>query len=64
MEATETFKETDAQKMYSWRVAVLKEAGMPGHLAMLVADSSFDLHKAVDMLKAGCDPDVLVSIAT
>ena len=62
-ESAETHKETEAQKIYGWRIRVLKEAGMPPELAMRVADSTMDLHRAVKMLQNGCSSELLVEIA-
>lgn len=43
-------------KIESWRLHVLIEAGYPLPLAEKIAHSSADLHRAVDLVKAGCSP--------
>lgn len=56
-------KETEAQKVYIWRLRELERAGMPRMLAKKVADSEFDLETARQMLAAGCSPELLLDIA-
>lgn len=43
-------------KIESWRLHVLIQAGYPLPLAERIAHSNADLHKAVDLVKAGCSP--------
>lgn len=43
-------------KTESWRLHVLIQAGYPLPLAEKIAYSSADLHRAVDLVKAGCSP--------
>ncbi len=59
----ETYKDSEAQRVYGWRLCELKRAGMPPLLAMKVADSDFDLHRALAALDAGCTPETLADIA-
>jgi len=49
-------------KVESWRLHVLIEAGYPLPLAEKLAHSSADLHRAVELLKAGCKPEVAAEI--
>lgn len=49
-------------KVESWRLHVLMEAGYPLPLAERIAVSECDLHRAVELLKSGCDPKVAVQI--
>jgi hypothetical protein len=56
-------KEQEGSKIYLWRLRQLRLAGMPNALAKKIADSDFDLHKALDMLAAGCSPETLLDIA-
>jgi hypothetical protein len=45
---------TEREKVESWRLHVLIEAGYPLHLAEKVAHSEADLHRAVELVLAGC----------
>jgi hypothetical protein len=54
--------ETEAQKVYIWRLRELERAGMPRQFAKRVADSDYDLHRCLDMLAAGCSPELLIDI--
>ena len=45
---------TERDKVESWRLHVLIEAGYPLPLAERVAHSDADLHRAVDLVRAGC----------
>lgn len=56
-------QESEAHRVYLWRLESLEAAGMPKALAKLVADSSFDLRKAEEMLADGCSPELLLKIA-
>ncbi len=49
-------------KIESWRLHVLIEAGYPLPLAEKIAHSSVDLHQAVDLLRAGCVPELATEI--
>jgi hypothetical protein len=49
-------------KIESWRLHVLIEAGYPLPLAEKVAHSNADLHQAVDLIKAGCLPELATEI--
>ncbi|MET0938362.1 MAG: hypothetical protein ABWY51_03960 [Gaiellaceae bacterium] len=49
-------------KIESWRLHVLIEAGYPLPLAEKIAHSSVDLHQAVDLLCAGCMPELATEI--
>ena len=42
--------------MTSWRFDALVEVGYPYRLAEALAESEIDLHVAVEMVEAGCDP--------
>jgi hypothetical protein len=46
--------QTEREKVESWRLHVLVEAGYPLHLAEKVAHSDADLHRAVELVLAGC----------
>jgi hypothetical protein len=57
-----TTSENEREKVASWRLHVLIEAGYPLPLAERVAVSEADLHVAVDLVQAGCRPDVAAEI--
>ena len=54
--------ETERDKVESWRLHVLIEAGFPLSLAERVAASEADLHTAVDLVDAGCTPQTAAEI--
>lgn len=63
-ETTETIDatETEKSKVEGWRLHVLMEAGYPLPLAEKIAGSEADLHRAVEMLSAGCTPETAAEI--
>jgi hypothetical protein len=46
--------QTERDKVESWRLHVLVEAGYPLSLAEKLAHSEADLHRAVELVLAGC----------
>ena len=46
--------QTEREKVESWRLHVLIEAGYPLELAARLAASEADLHVAVELVKSGC----------
>ena len=46
--------QSEREKVESWRLHVLIEAGYPLPLAEKLAHSEADLHRAVELIKAGC----------
>jgi hypothetical protein len=46
--------QSEREKVESWRLHVLIEAGYPLHLAEKIAHSEADLHRAVELVRAGC----------
>ncbi|MDX6425121.1 MAG: hypothetical protein QOD52_526 [Gaiellaceae bacterium] len=46
--------QSEREKVESWRLHVLIEAGYPLPLAEKVAHSEADLHRAVELIHAGC----------
>jgi len=46
--------QTEREKVESWRLHVLIEAGYPLELASRLAASEADLHVAVELIKSGC----------
>jgi hypothetical protein len=63
-ETTETIhaSETEKSKVEGWRLHVLMEAGYPLPLAEKIAGSDADLHRAVEMLSAGCTAETAAEI--
>lgn len=51
-------QQTDRDKVASWRLHQLIEAGYPVHIAERLAHSDADLHRAVELLRSGCDARV------
>ena len=58
---TETPQDERA-KVESWRLHVLMEAGFPLPLAEKIAHSEADLHRAVELVAQGCDPQTAAEI--
>ncbi len=50
------------QKVQSWRLHVLIEAGYPLPLAEKLADSDADLHEAVELVASGCGHETAARI--
>ena len=50
-------------KVEAWRLKQLLEHGYPLHLAeQIAADSTIDLHRALEIVDRGCKPAVAASI--
>jgi hypothetical protein len=54
--------QNERERVAGWRLHVLIEAGYPVHLAERVAHSEVDLHRAVELVKQGCDATVAAEI--
>jgi len=54
--------QTERSKVQSWRLHVLIEAGYPLPLAEKLADSEADLHRAVELVSAGCGHEIAARI--
>ena len=54
--------DSERSKVESWRLPGLIQAGYPLPLAERLAGSNADLHIAVDLVRAGCTPDVAAQI--
>jgi hypothetical protein len=54
--------QTERDKVASWRLHVLIEAGYPLPLAERIAHSEADLHRAVELLDQGCSPKTAAEI--
>jgi hypothetical protein len=58
---TET-PQDERTKVESWRLHVLMEAGFPLPLAEKLAGSEADLHRAVELVRGGCDHETAAKI--
>lgn len=54
--------QNDREKVASWRLHVLLEAGYPLPLAERLAHSEADLHTAVELVRKGCAPKTAAEI--
>jgi hypothetical protein len=54
--------QTEREKVESWRLHVLIEAGYPLSLAEKLAHSEADLHRAVELIGAGCQFETAAEI--
>jgi hypothetical protein len=50
------------QQVIDWRHHVLAEAGYTDEIAQAIAESDADLHRAVELLRVGCEPEVAARI--
>jgi hypothetical protein len=63
MQMTQTVETYDERvKVETWRLHVLMEAGYPVPLAERIAHSNADLHRAVELVRAGCAPELAAEI--
>lgn len=61
-ETTEIERGSEQAKVESWRLHVLIEAGYPLPLAERIASSEADLHRAVELITAGCAHETAAEI--
>jgi hypothetical protein len=54
--------QSEREKVESWRLHVLIEAGYPLPLAEKLAHSEADLHRAVELVRAGCSCETATEI--
>jgi hypothetical protein len=55
--------ETEAERVLRWRVEELARAGYDDRLALKLAlRAHVDLHRAVDLVRRGCDPGLAARI--
>ncbi|HEY3921660.1 MAG TPA: hypothetical protein VGL76_06050 [Gaiellaceae bacterium] len=54
--------QSEREKVESWRLHVLVEAGFPLPLAEKLAHSEADLHHAVELVHAGCTHETAAEI--
>ena len=63
MTAAETTFETEIERIERWRSEELERAGYPAmDAAELAARHDVDLHRATELLAAGCPPDLALRI--
>ena len=62
MAQTAEIPQTEREKVESWRLHVLVEAGYPLTLAERIAHSDADLHRAVELVRAGCTHETAAAI--
>jgi hypothetical protein len=62
MAQTTEIPQTEREKVESWRLHVLVEAGYPLDLAEKIAHSDADLHHAVELVTAGCTHETAAEI--
>jgi hypothetical protein len=55
-------QQSERDRVASWRLHVLMEAGYPLPLAERVAQSEADLHLAVELVSQGCAPKTAAEI--
>jgi hypothetical protein len=55
-------REGERAKVEGWRLHVLIEAGYPLPLAERLAGSDADLHRAVELVTLGCEPQTAAEI--
>lgn len=56
-------KATAREKLFSWRVALLSDAGFAEQTAERVArDRAYDLHALLDLVDRGCPPELATRI--
>lgn len=56
------YESSERSKVESWRLHQLMEAGYPLPLAERLAGSEVDLHRAMELLEAGCSPETAAEI--
>ncbi len=53
----------EAELVRSWRTQALERAGYPATLATKLAELMYvDVHKATDLLRRGCSPELALKI--
>ena len=55
--------ETEEERVLRWRIDVLSQAGYDERLALKLAlRRDVDLHRATDLLRRGCEPELAARI--
>jgi hypothetical protein len=58
-----TKNETEIERIERWRAGELERAGFePAAASMLASRMDVDLHYAIDLLRAGCEPELALQI--
>lgn len=57
-------EDDEAARTFSWRMFCLRDVGYPEEIALQIAESGCDLHRACDLLSDGCALDTAVAILT
>lgn len=58
-----TRNETEQERIERWRAHELERAGFePAAAALLAGRHDVDLHRAIDLLRAGCEPELALQI--
>jgi hypothetical protein len=58
-----TIVETEVERIERWRAEELERAGYEAAAASLLASrGDVDLHYAIDLLRAGCEPELALQI--
>jgi len=56
-------QESEVERVERWRTEALENAGYdPDSAALLAARQDVDLHRAIEMVEAGCAPEIAVRI--
>jgi hypothetical protein len=53
---------SEHEKVVSWRLHVLIDAGYPQDIAQRIANSEADLHHAVELISNGCSHETAAEI--
>jgi hypothetical protein len=59
---TAEIERSERAKVEGWRLHVLMEAGYPLPLAERLAVTDADLHRAVELIAQGCEPQTAAEI--
>jgi hypothetical protein len=63
MPAVDEYFETELERVERWRTEVLLRAGYDERSAIeLAGRQDVDLHQAIEMLEAGCSPELALRI--
>jgi hypothetical protein len=62
MAQTTEIPPSENEKVVSWRLHVLIEAGYPADIAKKIANSDADLHHAEELIAAGCSFETAAEI--
>jgi len=63
VEAAVQEMETESERVLRWRVDTLRQAGYDERLALKLAlRRHVDLHRATDLLRRGCEPELAARI--